>query len=111
MVSIPVHPSYNRLYKKLCDRGRVHDKLSNRPLIGYTMESLRAGCMISYLIRHLIGYIMESHRVSTSLHPSSNGVYDKLSFRDIVHDKLCNRGMLHDKLSNMVSNRVYNGIS
>ena len=30
MASTPVHPSHDRLYNKLCDRGRVQDKLCNR---------------------------------------------------------------------------------
>ena len=46
MVSILIQPSYNRFYNKLCNGGRVHDKLCTRDR-----------CMISYLIGHLMGYV------------------------------------------------------
>ena len=38
--------------------------------------------MASCIIGHLKGYIVESDRLSTSIHPSSNRVYNKLSNRD-----------------------------
>ena len=54
-------------------------------IIGYVLEH-----RISYLTQHLMGYIMESNRVSTSIHPASNTLYNKLS--------------------NRTPHRVYNGI-
>ena len=59
-------------------------------------------------------YILESNRVPTSIHPSSNRVYNKLSYKDKVIIRcilghLIGHTMEYDKVSTSIhasSNRV-----
>jgi hypothetical protein len=76
----------------------------------YTKLSSRVSNMVYNEIEYLITYIMESDRVSITIHPSSNKVYNKLSSNRVstsihpssnrMYNKISNRDRVYDKLSN-----------